>query len=177
MNGLSLYTYVKIARAIHLDNVSGYKPPEAGGHSKTDLVVIRSLTKGTRGYIEKISTQVNGAYENGYYDACAVMIRRLLETLIIECYESFGISQRIKNQSGDFLYLSDLIDLFQGEDSWNISRNAKKALKNLKLIGDKSAHSRRFVAQRRDIEGIFPDIRDVVQELIYIAKLEKSVRK
>jgi hypothetical protein len=42
----------------------------------------------------------------------------------------------------------------------------------LKDIGDKSAHGRRYNAQRGDIEPLLADIRLVVQELIYLAGLK-----
>lgn len=54
------------------------------------------IVNGTRGYIEKIAVQVNGCYKNQWFDACAVMLRRLLETLIIECFENHNISNNIK---------------------------------------------------------------------------------
>ncbi|NOX57589.1 MAG: hypothetical protein GXP29_01860, partial [Planctomycetes bacterium] len=41
----------------------------------------------TRGYIECICKQLNGCFRAAYYDAALVMLRRLLETLIIEAYE------------------------------------------------------------------------------------------
>lgn len=131
-----------------------------------------SLVRGTRGYIEKISNQINGAYENGWYDACAVMLRRLIETLIIEAFEFHKIDSTIKNSSGDFLFLRDLIDKALSEKAWNLGRNTKQALPRLKDIGDKSAHSRRFVAQRGDIQPLLGDIRTVVQEFIYLAQLK-----
>lgn len=130
-----------------------------------------SLVRGTRGYIEKIANQANGAYENGWYDACAVMLRRLVETLIIEAFEKHQLDAKIKNASGDFLYLRDLIDKTLAEGSWNLSRNAKQALQTLKDIGDKSAHSRHFIAQRGDIQPVIPDIRTVVQELLFLSGL------
>ncbi len=147
-------------------------PPEDTGHSTEQPIIYMSLVNGTRGYIEKLSHQINGTYENGWYDGCAVMIRRLIETLIIECFESKSIAHKIQNVSGDFVYLSDLISATLSESSWNIGRNAKKSLKALKDIGDKSAHSRRFIAQRRDIDKVTADIRNVVQELIYLASLK-----
>jgi hypothetical protein len=133
---------------------------------------MNSLVRGTRGYIERITNQINGAYENGWYDACAVLLRRLLETLIIESFEAHGIAGSIKNVAGDFFYLRDLVGKLQKETAWNLSRNAKQALPKLKDIGDKSAHSRRFVAQRGDIQPLISDIRTVVQELLFISKLK-----
>ena len=38
----------------------------------------------TRGYIEAICRELNGSFRHAYYNAAAVMLRRLLETLIIE---------------------------------------------------------------------------------------------
>ncbi len=148
-------------------------PPESGSNSIGQLVIPKALFMGTRGYIERIANQVNGCYGNGWYDASAVMIRRLLETLIIEVFETYSIAHKIQNTSGDFLYLSDLIDITLAEKSWNLGRNVKKNLPKLKDIGDKSAHSRRYNAVRNDIDKLLKDnMRDVFQELIYLAKLK-----
>jgi hypothetical protein len=147
-------------------------PPSEGKSAATQKVVIFSLVKSTRGYIEKVTHQVNTSYEHGSYDACAVMIRRLVETLIIELFEAFKIESKIKNSSGDFLYLKDLVDKTLAETSWNLSRNSKKSLPRLKDIGDKSAHSRRFNALREDIDNMKDDLRVVIQELVSLAKLK-----
>jgi hypothetical protein len=161
------------AKAIQTDIAREVGPPEEGLLSNTQAVVLMSLVRGTRGYITKIANQINGAYENGWYDSCAVMLRRLIETLIIEAFEEHQIADKIKNGSGDFLYLRDLIDKALVENAWNLSRNCKQALPKLKDIGDKSAHNRRFIAQRGDIQQLLPDIRVVVQEFLFIAGLKK----
>src|SRR5437763_40075 len=75
-----------------------------------------------------------------------LMIRRLVETLIIETFEAHGIADRIKNPGGDFFHLADLVNITLAETSWNLGRNTKQALRDLKDVGDKSAHSRRFIA-------------------------------
>lgn len=161
-----------IAKAFQNDVAAIAGPPEEGLSSTTDRVILRSLTRGTRGYIEKIANQANGAYENGWYDACAVMLRRLLETLIIEAFEHHKISGNIKNSSGDFVYLSDLITSCLAEKSWNLGRNSRSAMGRLKDLGDRSAHSRRFIAHRGDVDAKLDDIRVVVQELVYLAGLK-----
>ena len=83
-----------------------------------------------------------------------------------------GEVHSIKNSQGDFLYLGDLISVALSELAWTLGRNAKKSLKELKDIGDKSAHSRHFDAQRQDIDKVKDDLRVVVQELAYLAKLK-----
>jgi hypothetical protein len=147
-------------------------PPEEGCPSLNNSVISFSLVRNTRGYLERVVHQINGCYDNGWYDACAVMIRRFLEILIIETFEQHGIATKVKNSNGDFFYLSDLINATLAEPSWNLSRNTKNALPKLKEIGDKSAHSRRFNAIRSDIDRIISDLRVTAQELIYLAKLK-----
>jgi hypothetical protein len=160
------------AKAIDLDVRRELGPPDEGLRADTQCVVPRSVVRGTRGYVEKVANQANGCYENGWYDACAVMVRRLIETLIIETYEKHSIAHKIKNQHGDFFYLRDLIGHCVSESTWNLGRNCKLALPKLKDIGDKSAHSRRYVAQRGDLDPLLADIRLVVQELIFLAGLK-----
>lgn len=160
------------AKAIDLDVRRELGPPEEGLLAATNLVIPRSLLRGTRGYLEKVANQANGCYEHGWYDACAVLLRRLIETLIIESFEKHALADRIKNPQGDFLYLRDLIAHCLSESAWNLSRNCKQALPKLKDLGDKSAHSRRYVAQRGDLDPLLPDIRVSVQELLYLAGLK-----
>lgn len=140
-------------------------------HSPTDDLFPLELVRDTRGYIERIAEQSCGSYDQGWYDACAVMIRRLLETLIIEVYEQHKIENRVK-QNGDYLFLGDLINKTLSETTWNLTRNTKNALPKLKDIGDKSAHSRRFMAIRQDIDKVKSELRTVIQELLILAKLK-----
>ena len=99
------------------------------------------------------------------------MLRRLLETLIIEAFEKHGRASEIQNQGGDFLYLRDLIAKTSASTAWNLSRNTKQALPKLKDVGDKSAHSRRFNAVREDLLSIKADLRVVVEELLSLSGL------
>lgn len=161
-----------MAKAIQADIDKQIGPPVEGFRARTQPVVLMSLVQGTRGYIECIANQANGAYENGWYDACAVMLRRLLETLIIEAFEHHNIASKVKNGNDDFVYLRDLISATLSEQAWNLSRNTKAALPRLKDIGDKSAHSRRYNAHKHDIEKNLDDIRNVVQEMVYLAGLK-----
>lgn len=147
-------------------------PPEEGGPSADDNIVMFSLVRGTRSYIERIVHQINGCFENGWYDASAVMIRRLVETLIIEVYESKGRAAYIKDGNEDFLFLNDLIIKITTDPLINLSRPTKRSLPDLKDVGDKSAHSRFHTAHRGDIEKLAPHLRNVVQELLALASLK-----
>lgn len=170
-NDLATYA-LSLAKDIQKDVPKRGKPPDEGLLPQSEQIIPFSIVRGTRGYIEKIVNQINGCYENGWFDGCAVMIRRLVETLIIEAFEHHGIANTIKNYSGDFFYLGDLISKTIGESSWNLGRNTKAALPRLKSIGDLSAHSRRYVAHRNDIDKVVDDLRVIVQELVFLAELK-----
>lgn len=173
MTRLLAHQALEIARRIQAEAPIIYVPPSEGTRPHSQNVLPRSLVTKTRGYIERVVDQINGCYEKGWFDGCAVMMRRLLETLIIECFEADKIAHKIKDKrTGDFLHLADLISKLLEETDWNFGRNSKKALPNLKLVGDQSAHSRRYNAHREDVDKLIPDFRCVCQELLYISKLK-----
>lgn len=169
---LDTQSIVDLCKGIQTDLVDFYRPSSEGTSTTKELVLPETIFHNTRGYILRVVNQINGSYEKGWYDCCAVMIRRLLETLIIESYEKYSIAERIKDKNGDFFYLRDLIAAMLKESAWNLSRNSKNALPKLKLIGDLSAHSRRYNAHREDIDKIMQELRIVSQELVYLAGLK-----
>jgi len=119
-------------------------------------------------YIVENAKQMCRCYDLGLYDACLVMMRKLVETLIIECFERFNASSEIKNPAGHFLYLSDLIPIFMQSTKWNPSRNLENTIKQVKKYGDLSSHNRRFLAKKNDIDDFKFDLRQCLEEIILI---------
>lgn len=136
----------------------------------SDSILPRELFVNTRGYLEKVVSQINGSYDCGFYDCCAVMCRRLGETLIIEVYESQGRADEIKGSDDNFFMLNGLLTVLNKDRSIHLGRNAKRGLDALKELGDKSAHNRRFNARQPDIDGIRSDFRTAAEELLHVAK-------
>jgi hypothetical protein len=164
---------LELAKKLKAEAPRSFVPPSDGTRPANEFILPHAMVRGTRGYIEKVVFQINGCYEKGWFDGCAVMMRRLIETLIIECFEKHGIAEKIKSsQTGDFLFLRDLVDKVIQEPKWNLGRNTKQALPRLKSIGDQSAHSRRYNAHREDIDKLSHDFRVVCQELIYLSRLK-----
>jgi hypothetical protein len=58
-----------------------------------------AVWRNTRGYIEKIAFQANGCFQYGFYDGASVLLRRLVETLLIECYEHNKTQARIADEA------------------------------------------------------------------------------
>jgi hypothetical protein len=135
------------------------------------LFPLSLIAKTRRGYLMTVCRQMNGCFASGWYDAAAVMMRRLLETSIIEAFEAQHLDSKIKNTQGDFFQLSDLIGAALAEKTWNLTRNTKKALPNLRDVGHISAHSRRYTAQKADILKISQDCRIAIEEFLHLAGL------
>jgi hypothetical protein len=162
----SLFVQMSSAKAILLGFLE-----RATGDSPAVELFSPSIVEETPGYVRRVAEQANGCYERGWYDACAVMLRRLIETLIIECFERHSLESKITGSDGNYCQLGELISRFLAE-RWHTSRAASGSLKKLtdiKGTGDLSAHSRRFLATRNDIDRIAQDVRIAVQELAYIA--------
>lgn len=146
-----------------MDHVSGYLP--------------EPIWKNTRGYIEEVCRELNGSFQHAYYNAAAVMLRRLLETLIIEAYEHLNREVEIKDGGGNYLMLSDLAERVCGENGHrglNLGRDSKKVLKEARSLGNWSAHARRFLAHAGDLTKVQAGMRLLVQELVQIADLVKK---
>lgn len=137
----------------------------------SDSVLPRELFVNTRGYIEKVVKQINGSYDHEFYDCCAVMCRRLAETLIIEVYETAGRAALIKGADGHFLMLNGLLNALFKDAKFNLGRNSIRGLEALKGLGDKSAHSRMFNALQPDVNNLRSDFRAAMEELLHLAKL------
>ncbi len=129
------------------------------------------LVQAGRGYLVTVGRQMNGSFRSGWFDACAVMMRRLLEIAIIEAFEAKGLASKITSNDGNYLQLSDLISAATGETSLRLSRNAKKYLPQLRDLGHQSAHGRYYHARREDIERIQPGCRVVIEEFLHHANL------
>ncbi len=140
-------------------------------HNVTSSVLPQNVFLGTRGYIEKVVFQINASYDYGLYDCCAVMCRRLLETLLIELYESVLRTDFIKDRDGNFFMFAELLRIFEGDTIFSMSRNGKKGLSDFKKLGDLSAHSRRFNATKDDIDRVRDGLRVASEELLHMSKL------
>lgn len=136
---------------------------------KCDAVIPTDLFENAKGYIMKVVLQLNASYLYSLFDCCAVMSRRLLETLIIETYEALNRADEIKDHTGHYIMFSGLSDYIENDNKINLGRNTNKGLKNFKKIGDLSAHNRRFNARKTDIDQIKGDLRISCEELLHLA--------
>ncbi|SRR6266581_5500018 len=160
-----------LARDIQTSANEIARPPSEITAPYDQPVLPHSLFEETRGYIERVVYQINRTYEHTCYDACAVMIRRLVEILIIEVFEEHNLGGKIQDANGNYLYLDDLVSKTLAEPTWTLGRNTKTALPKLKTMGDQSAHGRRYNARRQYVDEVIVDLRTASEELLYLADL------
>lgn len=141
---------------------------------RSNSVLPLELVVGTRQYIERVVLQLNASYDASLFDCCAVMCRRLLETLIIEVYEALGRSEELKGADGHFMMFSGLLSKVESDKSINLGRNTMQGLKDFKKLGDLSAHNRRFNARQDDIDRVRDGLRVATEELLNLAGLARS---
>lgn len=142
-------------------------PSQPAVDGSDSLFPLALLGQANRGYLTTVARQMNGCFASGWYDACAVMMRRLVEIAIIEAFEHHAIADRIKDGDGNYRQLSELVVTALAEKSWALSRNSKKYLPQLRDLGHRSAHGRYYHAQRDDIERVREGFRVVVEEFLH----------
>lgn len=145
-------------------------------HQTTDTVEacylpLEILAGTKRGYLLTIGKQVNCCFTATCYDACLVMLRRLVEIAIIEAFEHRKIEATVKDRDGNYFFLRDLIRHALNQTAWALSRNTKRHLPALKELGDSSAHGRYFHATKTDVENVRLPARVVVEEFLRHANL------
>lgn len=133
----------------------------------TSAVLPIELFFDTRDYLENIVEQANAAYEHALFDCCAVMLRRLAETLIILVYEHESREDEIKDGNDRYFLFSKLIKHVENDDDLDLSHRCLKGLKEFKRLGNLSAHKRRYNAVQDDIDRVRDGLREAAEELMY----------
>src|SRR6478735_619408 len=98
-----------------------------------------SLFSASRGYMQKTVVQANLSFEHRLFDCCAVMTRRLLETLLIDLYELHGKQDELKGQDGHYLMFSGLLGVVESANAFHLGRATLDTLKKFKLLVELSA--------------------------------------
>lgn len=130
------------------------------------------LSETKRVYLSRIAQQINSTYEHNLFDACALMMRRLLEILLIHSFDYCGIGSEAKDADGNYVKLKTLINKAKSRTEIGLSPSAKSAIDEFRELGNLSAHRITYNCRRDDIRKIRLEYRAVVEELLYKAGLK-----
>lgn len=120
---------------------------------------------GKKTYIDRIIKQINFTYNNNCYDACAVLLRRLFEILLVLAYQRNGIEQDITNAQGHHLMLEGIVKNAKTNSVLNFSSRIKNNFDTFREVGNNSAHSITYTASKKDIDDIKIAYRVMLDEL------------
>ncbi len=131
-----------------------------------DIIIPDEVVSNEKHYFQKIIRQINGCYQDKYFDACFVMVRRAIETLIIDVYESKKKEKLLLDTEGNYLTFSKLIDKTLTDNMIKLSKTSKVDIKKIKKFGDVAAHNRKLNLKQCDIDKYSDSIRIIIEELI-----------
>lgn len=138
-----------------------------------DSVLPLSLVEGSRGYIMKLSAQINVCYANSAFDGAAVLMRRLVEILLLHAYEHHKITVEIESSDGALKNLNSIITNAIQNQTINLSKPVKTCIDRFRVLGNFSAHSIHYNARRNDIKSVAIEFRVTVEELLYKAGIKQ----
>ena len=120
---------------------------------------------GKRNYLDKLIKQINFSYGNNCYDACAVLMRRLFEVLLVLTYQHTGNDDAIKKDDGSYLMLEGIVKDAVQNKALAIPSRISKNFNSFREVGNNSAHSITYTAGQKDITDIKRNYRVMMEDL------------
>lgn len=120
---------------------------------------------GKRPFMDKLIQQINFTYAKNCYDACAVLMRRLFEVLLVLVYQYNNIEAEITNTKGDHFMLEGIVKNAVQNKTLNIPSRICKNFDAFREVGNNSAHSITYTAGKKDIDDIKRDYRVMMEDL------------
>lgn len=121
--------------------------------------------------VQSLCKQINASYENNLFDCAAVIMRRLLESLLVLSYQKVGIESEILN--GNYhITLDKIIKNAEQNVALALSGNTKKDMALFKDLGNYSAHKIWYSCTQQDIKPHILKYRAIIEELMYKSGLK-----
>lgn len=118
--------------------------------------------------IQRICKQINASYENNLFDCAAVLMRRLLESLLVLSYQKNDIEADIMDKSGNHhITLDKIIKNAEQNTKLALSASTKKEMCLFKDLGNYSAHKIWYNCTQQDIKPHILKYRAIIEELMY----------
>ncbi len=120
---------------------------------------------GKRPFLTKLIQQINFCYGHNCYDACAVLMRRLFEVLLVLTYQNKGVEADIQKTDGSHKMLEGIVKDAVQNQSLGIPSRISKNFDAFREVGNNSAHSITYTAGKLDIDNIVRDYRVMLEDL------------
>ena len=144
----------------------------------SDELLPTEITRGTKPYLERLARQINGCYDFTFYDGCAVLCRRMIESLLIGAFDKAGHLAAIQNtRDGNLMMLDGILCQAKSGKYIRLPRGAATAIETIKKVGDTAGHDRYHVTTKQDIDDFRVDFRRVISQLLAMAGISASPSK
>lgn len=120
---------------------------------------------GKRSYLDRLIQQINFTYGHNCYDACAILLRRLFEVVLVLAYQNNGLEACITKADGTHKMLEGIVKDAVQNVQLGISTRISKNFDSFREVGNNSAHSITYTAGKLDIDNIFPEYRVMLEDL------------
>jgi hypothetical protein len=125
---------------------------------------------GKRDGFDRLIVQINSSYRNGSFDACAAVMRRLLESALIFSFQANGVDSDILGGDGRYLGLFDIIRKAVENKVLDLSK-IRSDLMDVSRIGDYSGQGPMYTFGANDINSVRNAYRNVLETLFLVSKL------
>lgn len=151
-------------------DVRSWKEKDTVTIEQFGTIIPNALFDGLSSNFQSLCKQINASYENNLYDCTAVLMRRLLESLLVLSYQKAGIESEIMDRNGNsHISLDGMIKNAAQNTSLALSANTKKDMSLFKDLGNYSAHKIWYNCTQQDIKPHLLKYRVVIEELMYKA--------
>ena len=135
----------------------------------SDDLLPDEVIEGSQKYLKDLGHQVNGTYGAGFYDACAVLCRRMIESLLVSCFEYAGELASVEKPDGTLEMLDSLIRKAKSGQHFRLPRGTAKSIDKIKEVGDTAAHDRYHLTTKQDIDEFRVSFRKVISHLMALS--------
>ena len=136
-------------------------------------VIPDALFDGLHSNFQSLCKQINASYEKNLYDCTAVLMRRLLESLLVLSYQKQSVEAEIMDKNGIYhISLDGIIKNAVQNSTLALSANTKKDLSLFKDLGNYSAHKIWYNCTQQDIKPHILKYRVIIEELLYKAGMK-----
>jgi hypothetical protein len=142
--------------------------PSSERQPSADEIVPASLFKDGPAYLGRLIKEINGTYKKEYCTATAVLMRRLVESCMIEAFEKKGLRDQIR-QGEDYKTADEIKNELLKNPFGNLSRNERRVLnqkRNILRLGDMCAHNRFYFCQKANLDSLREDVEILIQYLM-----------
>lgn len=157
-----------------IEDIEKWGQEDSNSIQQSGTILPDALYNGLQSNIQSLCKQINASYENNLFDCTAVIMRRLLESLLVLYYQNSGIESEIMDKSGRYhITLDKIIKNAELNKTLSLSANTRKEMALFKDLGNYSAHKIWYNCTQQDIKPHILKYRTIIEELMYKSGVKK----